>query len=214
MDSNSYYHILWLDYRITDYLIGLFYSLKMPTSNYLIRRFFDNLVFIETDLFFFCFDRLCGLLSSKYYFSYFLSVIHSLFYNRFVRSRRYHFTKHDFFFLSNLYYTFFFFFYTNIYTRVRIAYRKHYVCSRSLRTVTFFKFFRHHLMLARNKKFKKHMCRLNRLRKRYMSINSWKFVCCSFFRPQLFSIRLRNRLEYKNNMLLLRKRLRMLTHYL
>lgn len=79
MDSHLYSNILWLDYRVSDYLVGIFYTFKMPTSNYLITRFFDNFVLVETDLFFFCFDRLSGLLSSKFYFSYFLSIINSFF---------------------------------------------------------------------------------------------------------------------------------------
>lgn len=122
MDTQLYSNILWLDYRVNDYLIGVFYALKMPTSNYLITRFFDSFVFIETDLFFFCFDRLSGLLSSKFYFSYFLSVINSFFFNQFVYRARHFFNKnyrkpcffdyhnYESFFLSNLHRTFFFLF--------------------------------------------------------------------------------------------------------
>ena len=122
MDTQLYLSVLWLDYRINDYLIGIFYTLKIPTSNYLITRFFDSFVFIETDLFFFCFSRLSGLLSSKFYFSYFLSVINSFFFSRFAhrsiaffssnlwKSKFFNYHNYESFLLSHLHNTFFFFF--------------------------------------------------------------------------------------------------------
>jgi len=60
-----------MDFKINDYLIGLFYVLKMPTSNYIIRRFFDHFVLIETDVFFFSFNRMAGFVHFKF-LSYFL----------------------------------------------------------------------------------------------------------------------------------------------
>lgn len=125
----------------------------MPTSNYLITRFFDNFVFIETDLFFFCFDRLSGLLSAKFYFSYFLSIINSFFYSRFkFRSRRflsrrrrgyYRFLpkhNHTSFFISHLYKTFFFLFSINRLNRLKSSSLS--FISSFVRRICFFRFFR------------------------------------------------------------------------
>jgi hypothetical protein len=49
-NSSSYTELLLLDKRITDYLSGMFYIMRIPTSNYIIRRFMLNFVFIETEL--------------------------------------------------------------------------------------------------------------------------------------------------------------------
>lgn len=64
-----------MDHKINEYFIGLFYALKMPTSNYIIRRFFNYFVLIETDIFFFNFQRLCGSSSFKRYILYFIYLI-------------------------------------------------------------------------------------------------------------------------------------------
>jgi hypothetical protein len=53
----SHVQALWIDNKIFDYFIGIFYSLKIPTSNYVIRRLFNQLVLIEADLFIFNFKR-------------------------------------------------------------------------------------------------------------------------------------------------------------
>jgi hypothetical protein len=69
-DDIIYHKLLLIDYKINEYLIGLFYALKMPTSNYIIRRFLDNFVLIETDIYFFDTNRLLGFLKLKQYFYY------------------------------------------------------------------------------------------------------------------------------------------------
>ncbi len=56
--SKSYVHAVLPDNKITEYLIGLFYVLKMPTSQYVIRRFFNSLVLIETDVWLFNINRI------------------------------------------------------------------------------------------------------------------------------------------------------------
>jgi hypothetical protein len=38
------------DHKITEFLIGLFYALRMPSSYYVIRRFYNDLVLIEADV--------------------------------------------------------------------------------------------------------------------------------------------------------------------
>jgi hypothetical protein len=64
-----------MDLKITEYLIGLFYILKMPTSNYVIRRYFNELVLIETDVFLFGYKRLVHFVHLKYMFFYVLTKI-------------------------------------------------------------------------------------------------------------------------------------------
>lgn len=145
----------------------------MPTSNYLITRFFDNFVLVETDLFFFCFDRLSGLLSSKFYFSYFLSIINSFFYNRFVfRSRRFlskrvgysrFFSNRNYesFFLSHLYNTFFFLFSINRVNINKLKARFLYLISFFLNRICFSRFFKFYSSLfflyANNFSSRKHI---------------------------------------------------------
>ena len=75
--TNKHYYteLVLMDIKITEYLIGLFYILKMPTSNYIIRRYFNELVLIETDVFLFGYKRLIHFVDLKYIFFYVLTKI-------------------------------------------------------------------------------------------------------------------------------------------
>jgi hypothetical protein len=49
--------------------------MRMPTSNYVIRRFFDELVLIEADIWFFSYKRLVSFIDTSYYMYFTLSRI-------------------------------------------------------------------------------------------------------------------------------------------
>lgn len=74
-----YTQTIWLDLKITTFLNGLFYVLRLPSSNYVIRRFLNSFVILETDIwlchcrdFKYCF-------TSNYYFAYVTQQVFKLF---------------------------------------------------------------------------------------------------------------------------------------
>ena len=50
-NTQKYTELVLLDIKINEYLIGMFYATKMASSIYVIRRFLDGMVMIETDIF-------------------------------------------------------------------------------------------------------------------------------------------------------------------
>lgn len=87
-DPVIYNNLLILDYKINDYLIGIFYSLKIASSNYVISRFFDNIVLIESDIYFFDTSRLYYFNTFRYYFSYFIYRFKRIMYKHLYKIRR------------------------------------------------------------------------------------------------------------------------------
>ena len=68
--SSSYTSNVLSDLSIQDYLVGLFYVLRMPTSYYVIRRFHSDIVLVDVDVLVFNFTRLkkCQYPERLFYF--------------------------------------------------------------------------------------------------------------------------------------------------
>jgi hypothetical protein len=70
---------MWFDLKIISFLDGLFYVLRLPTSNYIIRRFLTSFVIIETDIWLFRREPFVHCLPNKYYFLYVVYKLYTLF---------------------------------------------------------------------------------------------------------------------------------------
>ena len=68
----SHVQTLWIDNKTCDYFVGIFYCLKIPSSHYIIRRLFTQLVIIQADLLLFRFKRFVGFIHIKKYLFFLL----------------------------------------------------------------------------------------------------------------------------------------------
>jgi hypothetical protein len=114
--TNNYHYTKWMliDIHIHEYLVGLFYALKVASSYYMIRRFVGSFAIIETDVWVFDLNRITGtIIDSRPIFLFVFGKV-LRFYDKFMTADAYthrlliglhpymyHQVQHPFFLCSN-----------------------------------------------------------------------------------------------------------------